>query len=122
MVERTTDQAAYLLQTAALSRLDGVVDGALNESDEAGEEVAASVRQAAREHLKWWLAPAFMRHDVDGHIRCQSCCIELSQLNYAEIASVVEECRMCRGWFTPEQRHEQHRQRQREMLGRVASR
>ena len=125
VVGRTTDQAAYLLQVAALSRLERIADRTLEEFEwhyGLGDEITVVVRRAVSEHCDWWLAPTYTRHNVDGWVRCQSCDVELSQLNVAEAGSVVEECRMCRGWFTQEQQHEKHRQRQREALRRVARR
>ena len=100
----TTTQAAYIIQMEAFRQLDRVVEAIPGEFAGAVPEVMESVRAIIDEHREWWTSPTYERRGKQ--VCCEHCLVELTHLNTAEVGD-TDECVMCRGWLTSEQRRKQ---------------
>lgn len=100
----TTGQAAYICEQEAFRRFDRVVEEVL--AGFAGTDPGALelVGAALGEHREWWTSPTYERRGEQ--VRCEHCLVELTHLNTAEVGN-TDECVMCRGWLTSEQRRKQ---------------
>ena len=100
----TTTQAAYIIQMETFRRLDRVVEAVLGEFAGTAPKVMESVHAIIDNHREWWTSPTYERRGKP--VCCEHCLVELTYLNTAEVGD-TDECIMCRGWLTSEQRREQ---------------
>lgn len=114
----TTAQAAYICEQEVFRRLDRVVEGVILSGFFVGTdpEVLESVSRAIREHREFWTSPAWKRRGEQ--VQCEHCKVALTHLNAAEVGD-TDECAMCRGWFSAEQRREQRQARLLALLDEV---
>ena len=103
----TMQQAAYYIQMDLMVDVPRLVDMDLAAEPLLSPDVETSIRNVIREHQDFWLMPTYTRaQDGPGYVRCWECGSELSYINVAEVGS-IDECVLCRGWFTDSQRKSQ---------------
>ena len=117
----TKEQAAYYIQMEFLVDAPLLVDVALEVEPLFAPDVVESIRSVMREHQDFWLLPNYTRApDGPGYVRCWDCDTELSYINVAEVGD-IDECLLCRGWFTSSQRRTQMRKARQERRARRMS-
>ena len=109
----TTTQAAYIIQMETFRRLDRIVEDVLGDFAGADPAVVESVCETIADYREWWTRPTYERRGEE--VCCEHCLVALTHMNTAE-AGDTDECVMCRGWLTSEQRRKQRAARLLDLL------